>query len=155
MFTGGVSRHFEGLVAELAVLSTFVPLLIGTGGNAGAQAVMTVTRALALGELHFGDWVRVLWRELRTGLALGGCLAFVGYFFVLLGWGESAMLAIVIACSLTAIVIWASIVGSMLPLIARRLGFDPAVMSAPFVTTFVDATGLFLYFSIARALLHL
>jgi magnesium transporter len=155
MFTGGVSRHFEGLIAELAVLATFVPLLIGTGGNAGAQAVMTVTRALALGELHFNDWLRVLWREMRTGLALGGCLAFVGYFFVLLGWGESATLAVVIACSLTAIVIWASIVGSMLPLIARRLGFDPAVMSAPFVTTFVDATGLFLYFSIARAVLHL
>ena len=155
MFTGGVSRHFEGLVAQLATLATFVPLIIGTGGNAGAQAVMTVTRALALGEVHFSDWLRVLWRELRTGLALGGMLAVSGYIFVLIGWHESATFSSVIALSLTAIVIWASVIGALLPLAAKRLGFDPAVMSAPFITTLVDATGLFFYFSIARWLLNL
>jgi magnesium transporter len=153
MFTGTVSRHFEGLVGKLAVLSTFIPLLIGTGGNAGSQAVMTVTRALALGEVNFRDWLRVLWRETRTGLLLGSVLALVGYFFVLIGWRESAALSLVIALSLTTIVLWASIVGSLLPLAAKRLGFDPAVMSAPFISTFVDATGLFFYFTIARMVL--
>ncbi|HEX8551746.1 MAG TPA: magnesium transporter [Abditibacteriaceae bacterium] len=155
MFTGGVSRHFEPLVDKMAALATFIPLLIGTGGNAGAQAVMTVTRALALGEVDFRDWVRVLWREIQTGLVLGAMLAFSGFFFVLLGWGESGRFAFVIAGSLITIVMWASIVGSLLPLAAKRLGFDPAVMSAPFITTLVDATGLFVYFSIARTFLHL
>ncbi len=153
MFTGTVSRHFETLVDKVAVLSTFIPLLIGTGGNAGSQAVMTVTRALALGEINFKDLLRVLWRETRTGITLGGVLALVGYFFVLIGWRESAALSLVIALSLITIVLWASIVGSMLPLIAKRLGFDPAVMSAPFISTFVDATGLFFYFTIARSIL--
>jgi magnesium transporter len=153
LFTGAVSRHFEGLVSKLAVLSIFIPLLIGTGGNAGSQAVMTVTRALALGEVNFGDWLRVLWRELSTGLLLGSVLALTGYFFVLVGWREGAGVSLVVALSLIVIVIWASVVGSILPLIAKRLGFDPAVMSAPFISTLVDATGLFFYFSIARLVL--
>lgn len=153
LFTGGVSRHFESSISKLAVLSVFIPLLIGTGGNAGSQAVMTVTRALALGEVNFNDWLRVLWRETSTGLLLGSVLALVGYFFVLLGWREGGGVSLVVALSLVVIVIWASVVGSILPLIAKRLGFDPAVMSAPFISTFVDATGLFFYFSIARLVL--
>jgi magnesium transporter len=151
--TGAVGRHYESTIAKMAVLSTFVPLLIGTGGNAGAQAVMTVTRALALGEVNFSDALRVLWRELRTGLVLGACLAVIGYGFVLFGWHETAALSLTIACSMVAIVVWASTVGSILPLVAKRLGFDPALMSAPFITTLVDATGLFFYFSIARAII--
>jgi magnesium transporter len=151
--TGAVSRHYEGTIQRMAVLATFVPLLIGTGGNAGAQAVMTVTRALALGEVGFDDALQVLWREVRTGLLLGVCLSVIGYGFVFIGWREGAQLSLVIACSMTAIVIWASTVGSILPLVAKRLGFDPALMSAPFITTLVDATGLYFYFSIARLLL--
>jgi magnesium transporter len=153
--TSAVSRHYEGLVEQVVALVAFIPLLIGTGGNAGAQAVMTVTRALALGEVRFGDWLRVLWREMRTGLALGGILALVGFLYVSLVWHEGSRLALVVSCSLVAIVIWANTVGSLLPIIAKRLGFDPAVMSAPFITTLVDATGLFLYFTIARAILGL
>lgn len=155
MFTGQVSRHFEGLVEQVVVLAAFIPLLIGTGGNAGAQAVMTVTRALALGEVRFEDWLRVLWRELRTGLVLGGLLAVVGYLYIAFVWREGARLGLVIGYSLIAIVIWANVVGSLLPIAAKRMGLDPAVMSAPFITTLVDATGLFLYFTIARALLGL
>jgi magnesium transporter len=155
MFSGGVSRRFEGLVDAVPALATFIPLLIGTGGNAGAQAVMTVTRAIALNEVSYSDWLRVVWREMRAGLALGVMLALAGYFFVRLGWHEGARLSLVIACSLTLIVIWANIVGSLMPLAAKRLGFDPAVMSAPFITTLVDASGLFFYFSIARWLLNL
>ncbi len=153
MGTGAVSRQFEGSIEKVAALSTFIPLLIGTGGNAGAQAVMTVTRALALGEVRFSDWLRVLWRELRTGLALGAIVAVAGFLFVSLIWHEGARLGLVIGFSLIAIVIWANIVGALLPLAAKRLGLDPAVMSAPFITTLVDATGLLMYFLIASALL--
>jgi magnesium transporter len=155
VFTSAVSRHYEDLVGQVVALMTFIPLLIGTGGNAGAQAVMTVTRALALNEVRFADWARILWREMRTGLALGGILALVGFLYVSLVWHEGSRLALVVSCSLVAIVIWANTVGSLLPIIAKRLGFDPAVMSAPFITTLVDATGLFLYFTIARAILGL
>jgi magnesium transporter len=153
LLTGAVSRRFEPSIEKVAALSTFIPLLIGTGGNAGAQAVMTVTRALALGEVRFGDWLRVLWRELRTGLALGVIVSVAGFFFVSMIWHEGARLGLVIGLSLIAIVIWANVVGSLLPIIAKRLGFDPAVMSAPFITTLVDATGLLMYFLIASALL--
>jgi len=153
--TAQVGEHYEGLVGRVAALASFVPMLIGTGGNAGAQAVMTVTRALALGEVRFGDWVRVLWRELRTGLVLGGTLSAVGFVFVFLVMRQPAPFAAVIACSITGIVIWATIVGSILPIVAKRLGFDPAVMSAPFITTLVDATGLILYFNVARLILRL
>jgi magnesium transporter len=153
LFTGAVSRRFEPSIEKVAALSTFIPLLIGTGGNAGAQAVMTVTRALALGEVRFGDWLRVLWREMRTGLLLGAIVAVAGFLFVSLIWHEGTRLGLVIGCSLIAIVIWANVVGSLLPIIAKRLGFDPAVMSAPFITTLVDATGLLMYFLIASAIL--
>jgi magnesium transporter len=155
MLTGTVSRHFEPLIAKVAALATFTPLLIGTGGNAGAQAVMTVTRALALGEVRFGDWVKVLLRELRTGLLLGGLLSLVGFFVVWLLWGEEPRFALVISGSIISVVVWANVVGGTLPLIAKRLGADPAVMSAPFITTLVDATGLLIYFSIARVVLGL
>jgi len=153
MLTGSVTSHFESLIQQAVVLSALMPLMLGTGGNAGAQSVMTVTRAIALGEVGFADWIRVLWREMRTGMALGGMLAICGFFFVLAGWHESARLSLVIALSLIVIVIWANIVGSILPLAAKRLGLDPAVMSAPFITTLVDTTGLFFYFSIARFVL--
>ena len=153
LFTGAVSRRFEPSIEKVAALSTFIPLLIGTGGNAGAQAVMTVTRAIALGEVRFGDWLHVLWREMRTGLLLGAIVAVAGFLFVSLIWHEGARLGLVIGCSLIAIVIWANVVGSLLPIIAKRLGLDPAVMSAPFITTLVDATGLLMYFLIASAIL--
>src|SRR3712207_5816408 len=94
VFTSAVNRHYEGLVKEVVALMTFIPLLIGTGGNAGAQAVMTVTRALALGEVRFGDWARVLWREMRTGLLLGSVLACVGFLYILLVWHEGVKLAL-------------------------------------------------------------
>ncbi|MBW3622303.1 MAG: magnesium transporter [Armatimonadetes bacterium] len=152
--TGFVLRHFEDEISRAVALSFFVPLLIGTGGNAGAQTVTTITRALALGELRYKDGLRVLWRETRTGMLLGGMLATVGFIRALL-WGTGTQLALVVALSMVVIVIWANTVGSLLPIFAKRLGFDPAVMSAPFITTLVDATGLFFYFSIARVLLNL
>lgn len=152
--TGTVLRHFEDELARVVALAFFVPLLIGTGGNAGAQTVTTITRALALGEIRFRDLARVLWREVRTGVILGAALGAVGFGRALL-WHTGMGLAGVVALSMTLIVVWAVAVGAVLPITFKRLGWDPAVMSAPFITTLVDATGLFLYFKLADALLGL
>lgn len=152
--TGFVQRHFKAVAAHDIAITFFVTLLIGTGGNAGAQAVTTITRSMALGEIQFRDLFRVLWQEMRTGMLLGGLLAAIGFGRALL-WGTSPAIALAVSLSMIVIVIWAVMVGSVLPMIFKRMGFDPAVMSAPFITTLVDATGLFFYFSIARWLLHI
>ncbi len=150
--TSSVGRHFEGEVARVAALATFVPLLIGTGGNAGAQTVTTITRALALGEVKFADLWRVLRRELATAFVLGSILAIIGFARIEL-WQVGPAISLVVALSMFVIVLWAITVGAVLPLILRRLKLDPAVMSAPMITTLVDATGLFFYFTIARLIL--
>jgi magnesium transporter len=152
--TSAVLRYFEGALAEVVALSFFIPLLIGTGGNAGAQTVMTVIRSLTLGELGFKDAARVLVREAGTGLALGlliGAAAFVQARVA----GAPTSLAVTVAITMVVICIWSTTVGSMVPLLASRFGVDPAVLSAPLITTLVDATGLIIYFSIAKAILGL
>ena len=151
-FTGSVLRHYEDELAKVVALSFFVPLLIGSGGNAGAQAVTTITRALALGEVTFRDMLRVVWREARAGMLLGLALGVVGFVRVLF-WGNGSNLALVIGLSQLVVIVWAVTVGASLPIIFKKLGLDPAVMSAPFITTLVDATGLVFYFSIAKVLL--
>ena len=150
--TASVMERYEGNLNTVVALAVFIPLLIGTGGNAGAQAVTTVTRALAVGEIEFGDLARVVWREARTGVVLGSALGVVGFVAVLAGHNGAA-LGVVVAVTQVVVVIWAVTVGSFLPMIFKRLGLDPAVMSAPFITTLVDATGLIFYFSIARLIL--
>ena len=124
---------------------------VGTGGNAGAQAATAAVRALALGEVRSGDVLRVAWRECRVGLLLGVMLAAVGLvigtLLVDLPVAATVALSIVVICS------WAAVVGSTMPLLARRVGIDPAVVSAPLVTTLVDATGLIIYFLVAHAVL--
>ena len=151
--TVNVLQIFQTTLDRVVTLALFIPLIIGTGGNTGAQAATTVTRALAVGEVRFDDlWVVVL-REARVGLLLGvilGLLAFVpAWFFA----GQD--IAIVVSVTLLAVCTLAAFIGSLLPLVARRVGVDPAVMSAPFITTLVDATGLVLYFLIARSVLGL
>jgi magnesium transporter len=135
----------------------FVPLLIGAGGNAGSQVTTTITRALALGEVRIGDWFVVIRRELAVAILIGGILGFLGFLranLPFIGWDMPMYLSLIIGSALPMIVIWAAAVGSLLPLGAKRLGIDPAVMSAPFITTFVDATGLIIYFEVARRILH-
>jgi magnesium transporter len=152
---------FEAELEAVVVLALFVPLLIGTGGNAGAQAATTVTRAIAIGEVRFRDLGRVLGREIRVGLLLGSMLATVAFLasgaFLLLtrdiGVDDSARIAGVLALSLIGICSLAATSGALMPLVAHRIGIDPAVVSAPFITTTVDATGLVIYFLVARALL--
>ena len=149
--TVNVLAFFEGTLEAVVRLSLFIPLLIGTGGNAGSQASTVVIRAMAVGEVRFGDLPRIIWREARVGILLGGMLAgasfpIVGFIF---GWD----FAIVISLTLIAICTWASFAGGMLPVLAKRLGIDPAVISAPLISTLVDATGLIIYFTIARIVL--
>jgi magnesium transporter len=149
--TVNVLHLFESALAEVVQLALFIPLLIGTGGNTGAQAATTVTRAIALGEVRFDDLTPVILREVRVGLLLGAMLAALAYLPVLLIFSPG--IAAVVSLTLISICTLATLVGSLLPLLAQRLGADPAVMSAPFITTLVDATGLVLYFLIARAVL--
>lgn len=152
--TGSVLRLFETEMAEAVALAFFIPLLIGTGGNAGSQVSSMVIRALALGQVCFQDLVRVVWRETRTALLLGLAMGLVG-FVRALTWGSPTPLGITVGISLVAIVLWAAIIGAALPILASRLKIDPAVVSGPAMSTLVDATGLIVYFLIARWIMHL
>lgn len=157
--TGLVMRHYGqasgGL--SLAPLTFFIPLLIGAGGNTGSQVTTTITRALALGEVGSRDWLLVMGRELATAAMIGASLGVLGFGRAFLpspfGWNSGFSLSLVVAVALPCIILWAATIGSVLPIAAKRLGIDPAVMSAPFIATFVDATGLVIYFEIALRIL--
>ncbi|MGQ9522432.1 MAG: magnesium transporter [Anaerolineae bacterium] len=153
-FTGSVLRFFKHELAEAIALTFFVPLLIGTGGNAGSQVASAVIRALALGELTFHHLLTVVWREIRTAFLLGLAMGAFGVFRAIT-WHSPLPLAITVGISLSAIVVWAAIIGASLPLIAHRLRIDPAVVSGPAMSTLVDATGLIIYFLIARVIMGL
>jgi magnesium transporter len=153
-FTGTVLRYYEGELAAVVALSFFIPLLIGTGGNAGAQTVTTIIRSLALREIRLRDGWRVLGREATTGVTIGVLLGAVAFGRALL-WGAHMPLAATVSITILAICSWSTTVGSVIPIAASRFGIDPAVLSAPLITTLVDATGLVIYFSIAKAILKL
>lgn len=152
--TGSVLRHFEDALDAAVVLTFFIPLLIGTGGNAGSQTTSTIIRALAVGEVTTRDALRAFWHELRIGILLGSGMAIVAYGRALL-WGTSWAVAATVSLAILTIVLWANTLGALLPLAASRLGIDPTVVSGPAMSTLVDATGLFIYLSIARILLGL
>jgi magnesium transporter len=152
--TGLVLRHFEGHLTKVVALAFFIPLLIGTGGNAGSQAVATVIRGLALDEIRFRSIGKVFVREAGSGLLLGALLGIFGFLFALL-MGFSAPTGLAVGLSILGICAWANVVGALVPIVAQRLGIDPTVMSAPMITTLVDATGLFIYFFVAGRVLGL
>jgi len=161
MLTATAMGQFEAEIARAVVLALFVPLIISSGGNSGSQATTLVIRAMALGELRIRDWWRVIRRELVTGLGLGLILASIGLVRILLwqllfsAYGDHYFLvAMTVALSLTGVVLWGSLMGSILPFILRGLGFDPASASAPFVATLVDVTGLVIYFTVAAMVLR-
>jgi magnesium transporter len=151
--TVNVLDYFEDTLAEVVALALFVPLLIGTAGNTGAQAATTVVRAMAVGDVRFAELPRVVGREALVGVLLGASLACVGFIPASLVAGSG--IAIVLALALVVVCTLATTAGAFTPMIAKRIGLDPAVVSAPFITTFVDATGLVVYFLIARAVLGL
>jgi len=149
--TVNVLQVFESTLEQVVTLAVFIPLLIGTGGNSGAQAATAVVRAMALGEVRIKDLPQILRRELMVGFSLGLILGSVAFPIVglIFGWDFAA----IVSATLLAICSWASFAGGMLPVLARQAGIDPAVVSAPLITTLVDATGLIIYFLIARTLL--
>jgi magnesium transporter len=149
--TVNVLDYFEETLAEVVALALFVPLLIGTAGNTGAQAATTVVRAMAVGDVRFSELPRVVGRESLVGLLLGAALAGVGFIPASLVAGSE--IALVLALALVVVCTLATTAGAFTPMLAKRVGLDPAVVSAPFITTFVDATGLVVYFLIARAVL--
>lgn len=151
--TSAVLHRFEDELATVVALSFFIPLLIGTGGNAGAQTVMTVIRSLALGEIGIRHAWRVVLREASTGMIVGLLVAPIAFGQALL-WSVPIALAVTVAVTMLAICLWSTTVGALVPIVAERFGVDPAVLSAPLITTLVDATGLVIYFSIAKIILQ-
>ncbi len=161
MLTATAMGVFEKEIDRAVVLALFVPLIISSGGNSGSQATSLVIRAMALGEVRLRDWFRVIRRELLAGLALGSILGSIGLTRILLWqlffktYGQHYMLVgLTVALSLIGVVTFGTFAGSLLPFILRRLGFDPASASAPFVATLVDVTGLIIYFTTASAILR-
>ena len=152
--TGTVLRQFENELATVVALTFFIPLLIGTGGNAGSQTTATIIRALAVGEIRMRDALRVFWHECRAGLILGSMMAVVA-FIRAYTWNPSLPLALAVSVAVLVIVLWATSVGSLLPILAARLKIDPTVVSGPFMSTLVDATGLFIYLSVAKLILRI
>jgi magnesium transporter len=161
MLTATAMGYFEDEIAKAVVLALFVPLVISSGGNAGSQAATLVIRALALGEFKLREWWRILRRELVAGTLLGLVLGTIGFLRIAI-WAQFTNLygehwpriAATVGLALVGVVLWGSLIGSMLPLVLKRLGFDPATSSAPFVATLVDVTGLIIYFTVAYLVLR-
>ena len=161
MLTATAMKFFEAEIAKAVVLVLFVPLIISSGGNSGSQASTLIIQAMAVGEIHLSDWWKVMRREIISGLLLGTVLGLIGFLRIALWhsvaptiYGEHWMaLGFTVAITLLGVVLWGTLSGSMLPMILKRLGADPAVSSAPFVATLVDVTGLIIYFSVAFLIL--
>ena len=159
-FTGMIITHFESALAVQVVLTAFIPMLMDTGGNSGSQSSVTIIRSLSLGELDFSDLGSIIWKEIRTALLCGITLAAVCFAKLMLidrlllrNSEVTLMVATVVCTTMALTVLVAKIVGCSLPLFAKKLGFDPAVMASPFITTIVDALSLLVYFGIASAIL--
>jgi magnesium transporter len=156
MLTTTAMQSYGGELASLTMLAFFVPLIISSGGNSGSQASTLIIQAMALGEVKLADWWRVMRREIISGLMLGAILGVIGFSRVAIWTTFSSiygvhwlLMAFTVGFSLIGVVLWGSLAGSMLPLVLKKLGFDPATSSAPFVATLVDVTGLVIYFNIA------
>ena len=152
-FTGGIITHFESALASYVVLTAFIPMLMDTGGNAGSQASVSVIRSLSLNEIDYKDIFKVLWKELRVSLLCGIVLAVANFLKLLFFDRVDVLIAAVVCGTLVITVCVAKLIGSSLPILAKRAGFDPAVMASPFITTIVDACSLLIYFKIASILL--
>lgn len=158
-FTSAIISSFEAVLANVLILSSFIPMITGSGGNAGSQASVSVIRALSLGEIHFKSIFLVLWKEFRVSILCGITLAAANFVKLLLfdlnGQENAFMIALVISLTLVGTIIMAKLVGSSLPLLASKVGFDPAVMANPLISTVCDSLSLLIYFGVAKLILHL
>jgi len=160
--TATAMGYFEKEIERAAVVALFVPLIISSGGNSGSQATSLIIRSLALNEVRLRDWLRVFRKELISSVTLGAFLGMIGFFRILiwhyLGWanyqGHPYLMGLTVWASLVGVVTFGSVVGAMLPFLLRKIGFDPATSSAPFVATLVDVTGLCIYFLVAMLILR-
>ncbi|MBO5370735.1 MAG: magnesium transporter, partial [Clostridia bacterium] len=162
-FTGKIIGAFEGALASCVVLTSFIPMLMDTAGNSGGQTSVTIIRSLSLGDIEMKDIFRIMWKEFRVAVVCGITLAAVNFVKMMLldysaisSDGESAVyVALVVNITLFVTIIIAKLVGSFLPVAAKKIGFDPAVMASPFITTIVDALALLVYFNVAQTILHI
>jgi magnesium transporter len=152
-FTGGIITSFEDALSRYVVLTAYIPMLMDTGGNAGGQASATIIRGLSLDEVTFKDWPVVMWREIRTAVLCGAALSLCNFAKLMLFDRVGVSVAFVVCVTLLLAVVVAKIVGSMLPILAKKIGMDPAVMASPFITTIVDAISLLIYFRVATLVL--
>lgn len=154
-FTGSILRNFEDALSKMAILTAYIPMLMDTGGNAGGQASVTIIRGLSLGEIEYKDVMKVLWKEFRVALFCGITLASANFLKLIFLDQVAASVAIVVCLTLVCAVIFAKLIGCTLPVLTKKLGFDPAVMASPFITTIVDVISLLVYFAIATSVLGL
>ena len=151
--TGAIISRYEEALSNLVILTSFIPMLMGTAGNAGGQSSVTIIRALSLGDVVPGDILRILWKEARVSFLCGVSLAVVGYFKAILLDGADSLVALVVCITLLATVVAAKLVGCCFPVLIKKIGFDPAVVASPFITTVIDALALVVYFAVATALI--
>ena len=154
-FTGAIITSYEEALASYVILTAYIPMLMDTGGNAGSQSSVSVIRGLSLGEIEFKEIFKVIWKELRVAALCGITLSSANFVKLLLVDKLALPVAFVICVTLIAVVVFSKFIGCVLPLIAERIGFDPAVMASPLITTIVDAVSLIVYFTIAVAVLHI
>ena len=154
-FTGSIIASFEEALSSCVILTAYMPMLMGAGGNAGSQSSVAIIRSLSLNEVRFKDWLKVLWKESGVAILCGITLAIASFAKLMLFDQLTLAVALVVSVSLALTVLIAKIVGCMLPLLAKKIGFDPAVMASPFITTIVDALSLLIYFAIAMNALNL
>ena len=158
-FTSAIISSFEGALASVIVLSSFIPMITGSGGNAGSQASVSVIRALSLGEIEFKSLFKVLWKELRVSILCGATLAAANFIklmiFDLNGNPNAFVIALVVSLTLLGTIMMSKLVGSSLPLLASKIGFDPAVMANPLISTVCDSLSLLIYFGIATTILNI
>ena len=153
--TGKIITHYEDALGTYIVLTAFIPMLMDTGGNAGGQASVTIIRGLSLNEIEFRDMIKVIWKEIRVAALCGVTLAGANFVKIMLVDHVTVAVALVVCLTLMLAVLFAKLVGCTLPMFAQKIGFDPAVMASPFITTIVDALSLAIYFTIATRLLHI
>ncbi len=153
--TGGIITHYENALSTYVVLTSFIPMLMDTGGNAGGQASVTIIRGLSLNEIDFKDIFRIMWKESRVALLCGATLAVANFVKMMIIERVPVPVAFVVCITLVIAVLFAKLVGCTLPMLAQKMGFDPAVMASPFITTIVDALSLVIYFQVATHLLHM
>ena len=154
-FTGMIITRYENALGAYIVLTAFIPMLMDTSGNAGSQASVTIIRALSLDDIEFKDFFSVVWKEIRVALLTGLTLAAANFVKLQVVDRVSASVAFVVCGTLVVTVLFAKMIGSMLPMVSKKVGLDPVVMASPFITTIVDAVALLVYFNFATAILHI